>query len=181
MDWVDWIILAVLVVSALAGLAQGFFRTVCSLLGLILGVLLADWNYPRVATVFQPMVRIQALADAIGFLLIALAVMVIANVIGGFMKKLFHWMGLGCLDTLGGALVGIVQGVLLVTVCILATVAFLPQTAWLTQARLPKEFFGALHLSTQVSPGDLSARVRAGLKSLEQESPQWLHEKNRGS
>jgi uncharacterized membrane protein required for colicin V production len=41
MDWVDWIILAVLVGAVLGGMAQGFFRTVCSLLGLILGIALA--------------------------------------------------------------------------------------------------------------------------------------------
>ncbi len=48
MEWVDWIILAVLAVSVLGGMAQGFFRTVCSLAGLILGVVLAGWNYARV-------------------------------------------------------------------------------------------------------------------------------------
>jgi hypothetical protein len=45
----------------------------CSLLGLILGVALASWNYARVAAAFKPIVRIDAVADAIGFLLIAVA------------------------------------------------------------------------------------------------------------
>ena len=37
MTMVDWIILAGLVVATLGGLAQGFFRSACSLAGLILG------------------------------------------------------------------------------------------------------------------------------------------------
>lgn len=181
MQWVDWIVLAVLALSVLGGLAQGFFRTVCSLLGLVFGIALADWNYARLARVFQPIIKTEPVADAVAFLAIAIVFMLIANVAGGLMKRLFRWMGLGCLDTLGGAFVGFVQGVLLVTACILVTVAFFPQTAWLTQARLPKQFFGALHLSTHISPGELSARIREGLKTLEHESPQWMHEKNGSS
>ena len=181
MEWVDWIILAVLLVAVLGGMAQGLFRTVCSLLGLILGIALACWNYARVAAVFKPVVRVDAVADAIGFLLIAVAVMFLANVTGIVLSKVFKGMGLGCIDALGGAIAGFVQGMLLVTICILVTVAFFPQTAWLTQASLPKEFFGALHVSTDVTPGELKGRVLDGLKSLKHDTPQWMHEKNGGS
>jgi membrane protein required for colicin V production len=181
MEWVDWIILAVLVGAVLGGMAQGLFRTVCSLVGLILGIALACWNYARAAAVFKPIVRVDAVADAIGFLLIAVVVMFVANVIGILLSRMFNWMGLGCIDVLGGAIVGFVQGVLLVTICILVTVAFFPRTQWLTQATLPKEFFGALHLSADVTPGELKGRVLDGLKSLKHDTPQWMHEKNGGA
>jgi membrane protein required for colicin V production len=150
-------------------------------LGLILGVVLAGWNYARMAVVFKPIVRVDAIADAIGFLVIALIVMLMANVAGAMLQRMFRWMGLGCFDILGGAAVGFVQGALLVTVCILVTVAFFPQTEWLAQASLPKLFFRALHVSTEVSPGGLKGRVLDGLKTLEHESPKWMHEKNGGS
>jgi len=181
MEWVDWIILAVLVVAVLGGMAQGLFRTVFSLLGLILGIALACWNYARVAAAFKPVVQVDAVADAIGFLLIAVAVMFAANVIGIILSRMFKWIGLGCIDTLGGAIVGFVQGVLLVTICILVTVAFFPQTQWLTQATLPKMFFGALHVSTDLSPEELKGRVLDGLKSLKHDTPSWMHEKTGGT
>jgi membrane protein required for colicin V production len=133
------------------------------------------------AVVFKPIVRVDAIADAIGFLVIALIVMLMANVAGAMLQRMFRWMGLGCFDILGGAAVGFVQGALLVTVCILVTVAFFPQTEWLAQASLPKLFFRALHVSTEVSPGGLKGRVLDGLKTLEHESPKWMHEKNGGS
>jgi membrane protein required for colicin V production len=181
MEWVDWIILAVLVGSVLGGMAQGLFRSVCSLLGLILGIALADWNYARVAVAFKPIVRIEAVADAIAFVLIAVVVMFLANVAGITLSKMFHWMGLGCIDIMGGAIVGFLQGALLVTVCILVTVAFFPQTQWLTQAKYPQMFFGALHLSTDVSPDELSRHVMDDLRTLKHETPKWMHEKNGGS
>jgi membrane protein required for colicin V production len=82
---------------------------------------------------------------------------------------------LGCLDRLGGAVFGFFQGALLVTLLILVTVAFFPTTRWLTQAKLPKLFFGACHLSARMSPDELAERVRLGLMTLENESPRWLH------
>ncbi len=109
------------------------------------------------------------------FLLIALLVMAIANLIGGIIRRCFTKMGLGCLDGLAGAIFGFIQGALLVTICILVTVAFFPRQHWLTEARLPKMFFGACHLSTHVTPGELGDRVRNGLKLLEHESPEWMH------
>ena len=178
MEWVDWSILAVLLVSVIAGLAQGLFRTVCSLAGLILGLAIAVWNYQYMAAVFKPIVRIEPVADAIGFLVIALLVMAIFNVLGMVLRKTFRWMGLGCLDALGGAVAGFLQGALLVMVCILVTVAFLPQTAWLTEARLPKYFFGACHISADMSPDELRGKVGQDLKTLEHESPEWMHPKN---
>ena len=49
LTWVDWAIVIVVALSVFGGLAQGFFRSVCSLGGLILGLALAAWNYRIVA------------------------------------------------------------------------------------------------------------------------------------
>jgi uncharacterized membrane protein required for colicin V production len=83
---------------------------------------------------------------------------------------------LGCLDRLAGALFGLIEGLVFVTICILVTVAFFPKTVWLTEARLPRYFFGALHVSIRVTPPRLSDRVREDLHLLEEESQQWMHE-----
>jgi membrane protein required for colicin V production len=175
MTWVDWAIAIFLVVSVLGGLQQGFFRSVCSLGGLVLGLVLAAWNYARVAALLRPFVRIEAVADTIGFLLIALVVMVLAGILGSILAKTLHKLGLGCLDRLAGGVFGLLQGALLVTLCILLAVAFFPTAQWLTESKLPKQFFGVCHLSTRVSPGYLADRVREGLKTLEEESPEWMH------
>lgn len=175
MALVDWLIVIVIALAVLGGLQQGFFRSVCSLGGLLLGLVLAAWNYGRVAALLMPVVRIDAVANAIGFLLIALVVMGAAGVVGTFLAKAMHQMGLGCLDKLAGGAFGFLQGTLLVTVVILVAVAFFPKAHWLTNARLPKSFFGVCHLSTHISPQELAERVRHGLNYLEEESPRWLH------
>jgi len=175
MTWVDWVILAVMAGATIGGLAQGFFRTACSLAGLIFGLTLAAWNYERVGRVFKPIVRFDTVANTIAFLLIALLVMGLANLTGGFISKAAEHLGLGCLDGLAGAVLGFLQGAVLVIIFILVIVAFFPGQSWMAEAKLPKLFIGACHVSTRVTPGDLGDRVRRGLILLEHESPEWMH------
>jgi len=171
----DWFIVAVLGISVLVGLSQGFFRIVFSLGGLIVGLAAAAWNYRVIAGLIMPFIRIETVADAIGFVVIALLVMGACGIFGTLLHKTFHKIGLGCLDRLGGLILGFVQGMLLVTLCILVAVAFFPEAHWLVEARLPRLFFGACHLSTHVTPTELTERIRHGLQLAEMETPWWLH------
>ena len=82
MTLVDWVIVIILAAAVLGGMMQGFFRSVCSLGGLILGLVLAAWNYKKAAAIFLPLVKIPAVANTIGFLLIALVVMALIGLIG---------------------------------------------------------------------------------------------------
>jgi membrane protein required for colicin V production len=175
MTWIDWAILIVMALSVLGGLKQGFFRSVFSLGGLLLGLALAAWNYARVAALLMPLVRMEPVANIIGFVLIALLVMALASILGTVLAKIMHQIGLGCLDRLAGAAFGLFQGALLVTLGILVVVAFYPKAHWLAESKLPRRFFGACQLSTHMSPEELAKRVRLGLKTLEEESPAWIH------
>ena len=175
MTWVDWAIVIVVASSVIAGLAQGFFRSVCSLCGLVFGLALAAWNYGRVADLLIPVVRVREIADAIGFLFIALLVAAIANIIGTILAKMLRGVGLGCLDRLAGGVFGFLQGGLLVTLAILVVVAFFPTTHWLAEGKLPRFFFGVCHLSARMSPSELSNRVHDGLKMMEERAPEWMH------
>jgi membrane protein required for colicin V production len=175
MTLVDWVIAFIMVMAVLGGLSQGFFRSACSLGGLVLGVAIASWNYGHVAALLIPVVRIHGVADCIAFLVIALLVMAIFAFIGNFLAKTFRVLGLGCLDGIAGAIFGFFQGIILVTLGILVIVAFFPPAHFLAEARLPRLFFGSCHLSANMSPHDLAVRVREGLRELEEKTPVWLH------
>jgi membrane protein required for colicin V production len=175
MTAVDWAVIVILVCAVFGGLAQGFFRSVCGLVGVVLGLVIAAWNYGKIAGFFLPLVQIPAIANTIGFLLIALLVMALIGLIGNLLAKAFRLLGLGWLDGLAGAVFGFFQGVLLIVIGILVVVAFFPQARWIADARLPRMFFGACHVSANVTPGELGERVRNGLRSWEAESPRWMH------
>ncbi len=175
MTLTDWVIVAVIALSVLGGLLRGFLRSVLSLAGLVLGVALGAWNYPLLAVKLKPWLQTDEAADIAAFLVIAVVVMVAGALLGALLSKAIAKVGLGCLDRLAGGVFGFFQGVLAVTLVILATVAFYPDAHWLTDARLPRHFFAACHLTTHLSPAQLSDRVRRGLKTLEGETPDWMH------
>lgn len=175
MTLVDWAVVVIMGACVIAGMAQGFFRSVCSLGGLVIGLAVAAWNYGRLAAVLLPLVRIPAVAYTVAFLLIALVVTGLIALVGNVLAKTLKMIGLGWLDGIAGAIFGFFQGVVLVVVFILAIVAFFPQEQWLAQATLPRMFFGALHVSTHVTPSDLAGRVRTGLRTVEEQSPVWMH------
>ncbi len=135
---VDWIIVLLLATAVLTGLARGFFRSAFSLAGLIVGVTLAAWNYWRLAAILKPLIHSAEVADAVGFLVIAFLIMAIAAILGSLLAKFFAKVGLGCLDRVAGAVFGFAEGLIFVLLCILVTVAFFPQTQWLTEAKLPR-------------------------------------------
>ena len=174
MTLVDWAVVIIMLSAVIAGLAQGFFRSICSLGGLVVGLALAAWNYGRLAEVLLPLMRIPAVANTIAFLLIALLVMAVIGVIGNLLAKALKMIGLGWLDGIAGAVFGFFQGVVLVVVFIIVVVAFFPQEHWLAESTLPRMFFGALHVSTTMTPTELSGRVRSGLKSIEEQSEKWI-------
>jgi membrane protein required for colicin V production len=179
MSWVDWIIVIILAMSALGGVLHGFFRTSFSFVGLFGGLILAAWNYERLGATFRTFIPSETIADVAAFILIAAALMFFAALTGQILSRTAHRVGLGCFDRITGGLFGIFQGILLATAFILITVAFFPTTRWLTESKLPKAFFGLCHASIPMSPDDLASRIRGGLHTLEDESPQWMHPKTK--
>jgi membrane protein required for colicin V production len=173
--WIDWSIVIVIALSALGGFAQGMMRVVLSLAGLIAGLALAAWNYRHLAGALIPLVRSERVASAIAFLAIALTVMIVTGIVASIATRAVRRMGLGCLNRIAGAIFGALQGAVLVTLFILVAVAFYPNAQWLTDSRLPPKFFEACHLSTRMSPADLSNRLREGLRDLQDRTPGWMH------
>jgi uncharacterized membrane protein required for colicin V production len=57
MSGADWIILFVILVSAVAAASSGFFQEACGIAGLVIGYLLAAWQYHRLAGWFAPYLK----------------------------------------------------------------------------------------------------------------------------
>lgn len=175
MTLVDLGIVALLAVNAVSGFRRGLVRSACSLGGLVLGLALAAWNYGRLATLLAPILRWEALADAVGFLLIAALASALARFLGDLLAQAVRMIGLGLVDRLAGALFGVFQGAVAVTLLLVVLVAFFPPMHALARAQLARHFFAACHLSAELSPEELARRLRHGLHQLELETPHWMH------
>ena len=166
MSLLDWGIVAILIVSTLAAARSGLIVEVFSLGGLLLGLLLACWNYQRLLPWVMSWGAGQSAGKVIAFIVIALGIMILAGILGRIIRWSIRFVGLGWLDALAGAAFGLVKGAVLVGVMILALLAFVPHTSLVRNSRLAPAFLTAAHGVAGVSPAELSGRIRSGIKIL---------------
>jgi len=63
----DWLILLAILLNILGAIGQGFFYELFSFAGVILGYLLAAWEYPRVAVFYSHYVNSAWRRTLLGF------------------------------------------------------------------------------------------------------------------
>lgn len=170
----DWAVIAVIAISTLMAAAQGFLLEAISLVGLVVGLWLAFWNYHLLAVPLARHISSEHVADALAFLLIAAGVMIVANLIGRLSSRAARTIGLGGLDHLLGAIFGAVRGYVLVLAAIIAIVAFMPQKAWLSHSRLAPYFLSAAQHSSVGAPEALRFKIQQGVADIEHLRPSWI-------
>lgn len=162
----DWVILLIVVLSVLQAVAQGFFYEFLSLAGVIVGYLLAAWEYPRAAAWFAPHVNSQWAADIAGFFVIFFVVVLLAGVIGRIARWAVHGVGLRWFDRLLGGVFGFLRGAVVSTVVVLALAAFAPQWGWLQQSRVAPFLLVGGRALIWAAPAELRQRFRDGWELL---------------
>lgn len=170
----DWLIVVVLLVSVLTAAKNGFFLEVFSLAGILIGLVLASWNYQRLLPWFTGWIHSLAAAETLSFLLIALGVMILAGLLGRVIRWSVHSIGLGWADRLLGAIFGGIKGFVLVTIAVLVMAAFFPRASWMRNSRLAPCFLSAAHDASVAAPQGLEQRIRKGVGSLRRTGPEWL-------
>jgi membrane protein required for colicin V production len=174
MTIVDWVIVAIVLLSVVFAAKSGLIVEVFSLAGLIGGLLLASWDYQGLVPWLERWVHSTPLAQALSFLFIALAVMLAAAVVGHAVRWSVRSVGLGWADRIAGAAFGFVKGCALVTIAVITVAAFSPNATWLRQSSLAPEFLSLAHSAASVAPADLARRIRNGVVELRKDQPNWL-------
>lgn len=171
MNGADWVIVAVVLVSVVQAASMGFFHEVFGIAGLVLGYLLAAWQYPRLSAWFAPHLKAPWLGDIAGFLIIFLAVMVLAGVAGRIARWAAKEAGLRAFDRMLGAVLGLLRGALIVAVILMGMAAFTPASKWLEGSELAPYFLVVGRAAIWVAPSELRARFYQGLELLHHQPP----------
>jgi membrane protein required for colicin V production len=166
MSWIDLLIVAVILISVISAFIKGFLVELFSLVGVILGLLIAAADYGRLAPWVERWIRNPQVADLVTFLFIALCVMVITSLLARLLRGTVHRIGLGLVDRLLGAVFGFVKGCALVTLTMMAIAAFLPKADWLGSSKLAPLFLTAAHDGSHMTPVELGEKIREGVRLL---------------
>jgi membrane protein required for colicin V production len=176
-NWFDVILALILLSSGIAGLRTGFARVVVGLIASVFGFLAAFWCYRLVSVNLQPWVSRPALADALGFFLVFIGVLILGSIIGAILSKLLKWVGLSWFNHLLGGVAGLARGILVIAVAVSAIVAFSPSPppGFLANSRLLPYALQASSWLAATAPRELKDAFDAQMKNLRHS---WTGEPN---
>lgn len=127
----DWILLAVLLVSLVVGAWRGLVYEVLSVLGWAASFYVAQWAAPQVATLLPLQSASEPVRYAVAFVLIFIAAVFAAGLLAFLLKKLVEAMGLRPVDRTLGAAFGLVRGlILLLAATVVISMTALRSSNW---------------------------------------------------
>ena len=109
MNWLDIVILVVLLTAAVMGLKFGLIKTVLLLAGIIVGVVLAG-HFSGPLGERLTFISSEGVAKGIAFAIIMLAVLAVAAIVAALLTWLTKIVMLGWVNRLGGAILGLFLG-----------------------------------------------------------------------
>jgi len=171
MNGADWIILVVILLSVVGAASSGFFQEAFAIGGLVCGYLLAAWLYNRLAQWFSPYLKSLWLGEIAGFLIIFLAVMILAGLAGRIARSIIREAGLRLFDRFLGGLLGLLRGCLVVAVVLVSMAAFTPTSRMLAGSQLAPYFLVVGRAAIWVAPAELRGRFYQGLDLLRHSQP----------
>jgi membrane protein required for colicin V production len=167
----DWFLVLVLVISTLDALQKGLIRVLFSIVGLVVAVVVASWEYEVLALwLHQWIVSFEA-AEVVAFLAVLFLVTLAFGIVANVLRKTVKAIGLGFVDRLLGAGVGLIRGLLLGVAAMMAVTAFLPQSAWVKNSQLAPYFLGSVHAVSFVVPEHFQQQISSGARYLMHETP----------
>src|ERR1700757_2777025 len=167
MSVADWIILAFLVFSVIGAATEGFFHEAFHLAGLVLGYLLAAWEYERLANWLAPYVKTPWVGEIAGFLIIFFAVLIVAGLAGRIARWAMKKAGLSGIDRFLGALLGLLRGSLVVAIVLIAIATFAPAAKWINESQLAPYFLVGGRAAIWLAPSELRQRFYQGLDYMQ--------------
>lgn len=126
LNWFDFGIITVLVLSILISFFRGFLREAISLITWVAGIILALRYAPAGAGWLSGVIRTPMLSYVIAFVLIFLAVFIVGLMIGVLIKRAVNATGLSFADRMMGGAFGAARGILLVAIVLM----FMTMTAF---------------------------------------------------
>ncbi|MBN2032625.1 MAG: CvpA family protein [Deltaproteobacteria bacterium] len=129
MNILDISILCTMVFFLLRGIFRGFLREIASLAGIVLGILLGSLFQPQITDLLKAYVPDFYYLPLVSFVFIFTAVLIVSNLLGYALSRLFKKIFLGWVDRLLGVGLALTKGIILTYLIIVLLTFFLPAKA----------------------------------------------------
>jgi membrane protein required for colicin V production len=136
MTALDWLFIAVLLLSVVIGLWRGLVYEVLSLAGWVLAFVLAQWSAPVLAGWLPVGDTVQSVRYAIAFGLVFIVSVFAAGLLAALMQRMIQTAGLRPVDRMLGTGFGAMRGIVLVlAIAVVFLLTPLRDSQWWTQSQ----------------------------------------------
>jgi len=137
MIWVDYIIIAIIVVSTLISLVKGFVQQVISLASWLLAFFLALRFGPDLSLLLVQYIALEPARQAVAFFLIFIVIVLVGAIVGIVASRLVSAVHLSLGDRLLGLIFGAARGLIIVlTITFFVGISPLVEESWWNQSML---------------------------------------------
>jgi membrane protein required for colicin V production len=188
-NWLDMVLGAIILLSALASGRKGLSRELIGLAASLLALLCAIWFYRTAGAHLMPYVSSTLAASVGGFFVIFFGVMIVGAILSAVVSRLLKTVGLSLVDCLLGAAFGLLRGMLFAFGILMLLLAMAPGARAgeppeaVVQSRLAPYLIELSRLVARVAPDSVkesfdekyeqikSTWGRAGARQVEGQQP----------
>ena len=139
-SWADWVVLAIIIISALISLKRGFIKEVLSLFIWVFAIVLSIVFHEQLAVLLGPYIDSPSLRKLAGLFILFIICLLIGGFFNFVLSQLVHWTGITGTDRVLGMVFGALRGVLVVVVLLIMGKTVLPldqEQWWLSSSFIP--------------------------------------------
>jgi membrane protein required for colicin V production len=161
MNWLDFILTLILLVSTVSAARKGFSREVIGIVAAFMGLICGIWFYGLAGAFLLPYVSSPHVADFIGFFIVFFGCVIVGVIASAILSRFMKTVGLSWFDRLLGAVFGLARGALVAMAVITALVAFAPAVApdavpaSVAQSRIAPRIVTAASFLIAIAPREL--------------------------
>lgn len=166
LNWLDTLLLVILLITFIIGLVKGFIRQVIGILAVVAGIILASRYYGWLSWQLFSRIESDFWRNGLSFLVIFFGVVLVGWLIGFLLSKLMKGTLSLANHLLGGAL-GLLKGVLIGAVIIFAMLSFDFQRQAIIGSRLAPAMVKISRAMVLLIPQNLRERFSDTVKRYE--------------
>lgn len=167
MNLLDIIIAVIILFCLIRGVFRGMVKEVSSIIGVLAGFYIGYIYYSRLSSYLKQWISDPAYLDILSFIILFLVVFLAIAILGVVIKYLLNIAFLGWTDRFGGAVLGFMKGVLIVSSLLVAFTAFLPRgSAFIEESKLAPYSTMLSEKMVSVISHDMKSKYLEKLKEL---------------
>lgn len=129
-NWIDGVLLAVVIISVLVGMSRGFAREVMAVVSWVVSLFVAYVFGPKMAMFLGQWIEHHWVQIGLAYLLLAVGTLIVMGLVSVLLSRLVKASGLGGVDKVMGMMFGIARGILIAFFMVVVARALLPVDGW---------------------------------------------------